>query len=55
VSFPALPAAPPPDREPPREIEATTLFGQRREVLLVLNGEKYRLRITANGKLLLTK
>ena len=41
--------------EPVREIDAASLFGARREVVLVLNGEKYRLRVTANGKLLLTK
>lgn len=45
----------PPLSDTPREIDAATLFGPRREVVLVLNGEKYRLRITANGKLLLTK
>ncbi len=52
---PTPPMSAPPMSETPREIDAAALFGSRREVVLVLNGEKYRLRITANGKLLLTK
>lgn len=31
------------------------LFGARNEIAIVHNGEEYRLRITSNGKLILTK
>jgi hemin uptake protein HemP len=37
------------------EIDVTTLIGARREVVLVHRGERYRLRVTANDKLILTK
>ena len=45
------------EREKPRpkEIAITTLLGEGHEVVLIHNGERYRLRITANGKLILTK
>lgn len=33
----------------------SALFGDRREVILIHNGEHYRLRMTQNGKLILTK
>lgn len=36
-------------------IDAQTLFGSRREVILTLQDSDYRLRITSNGKLILTK
>ncbi len=36
-------------------IDTRQLFGERREVVLVHNGERYRLRATAKGKLILTK
>lgn len=37
------------------EIDVRQLLGEEREAVLVHAGEKYRLRITASGKLLLTK
>lgn len=36
-------------------IDTSTLFGGRREVVLIHNGEPYRLRLTHSGKLILTK
>ncbi len=38
-----------------KEIDVATLVGGSREAILVHRGERYRLRITANGKLILTK
>lgn len=40
---------------PPDSIPANLLFKDRPEVLIAHNGETYRLRITRNGKLILTK
>lgn len=40
---------------PAKEIDVASLVGSGREVVLVHRGERYRLRITANGKLILTK
>lgn len=37
------------------EIDARTLFGARNEVTIIHAGERYRLRITMNNKLILTK
>ncbi|MCO5076312.1 MULTISPECIES: hemin uptake protein HemP [Chelatococcus] len=36
-------------------MNAQQLFGDKRELVIVHNGERYRLRITANDKLILTK
>lgn len=36
-------------------VSSRTLLGERRELLIRHNGEDYRLRITANDKLILTK
>jgi hemin uptake protein HemP len=41
--------------EGPRQVAVSTILGAEREVLLIHNGEPYRLRITANNKLILTK
>ncbi|HRE21727.1 MAG TPA: hemin uptake protein HemP [Rhabdaerophilum sp.] len=41
--------------ETPRRIEVSDLVGGRREAILIHNGEAYRLRLTANNKLILTK
>jgi hemin uptake protein HemP len=47
---------PPPEQTaPPQPIDARRLLGARREAVLLLDGEAYRLRITANQKLILTK
>jgi hemin uptake protein HemP len=44
----------PPSSQPIR-IELAALLGGRREAIIVHNGEDYRLRVTSNGKLILTK
>ncbi|MGR9087205.1 MAG: hemin uptake protein HemP [Gammaproteobacteria bacterium] len=38
-----------------RRLSSRALFGDRNEVVIVHNNEDYRLRITSNGKLILTK
>jgi hemin uptake protein HemP len=38
-----------------REIGVETILAGRREAVLVHNGVRYRLRITSNDKLILTK
>jgi hemin uptake protein HemP len=45
----------PPPREGTVVIPAEQLFGDRREVWIEHNGERYRLRITRRGKLILQK
>lgn len=40
---------------PEKEIDVASLIGAGREVVLLHRGERYRLRVTANGKLILTK
>lgn len=35
-------------------LHSATLFGAHREVVIVHNGREYRLRLTQNGKLILT-
>lgn len=42
------------EREIPRVLVQTLLRG-RREIILEHNGQDYRLRVTASGKLILTK
>jgi hemin uptake protein HemP len=56
-------AAPPPTGNAPREtippdapvVEASTLFGRHRQVVIGHNGCRYVLRITRHGKLILNK
>jgi hemin uptake protein HemP len=50
---PALPISK--NEKPPVEVEVANLMGTEREIVLVHRGERYRLRVTANGKLILTK
>jgi hemin uptake protein HemP len=38
-----------------RQVAVSAILGADQEVLLIHNGEAYRLRITANNKLILTK
>lgn len=38
-----------------RRFDVDELLGSQREAILVHNGEDYRLRITARGRLILTK
>jgi hemin uptake protein HemP len=42
-------------QEPPLRIAAEALFKGRRELIILHNADEYRLRITSNGKLILTK
>jgi hemin uptake protein HemP len=45
----------PASEEPAVVIPAAQIFGDRREVWIEHNGERYRLRITRRGKLILQK
>ena len=38
----------------PRRVQSETLLGPRKELLIMHNGREYRLRLTQNGKLILT-
>ena len=40
---------------PPRTIDSQTLFGTASQVLIAHQGETYKLQITRQGKLILTK
>ena len=46
---------PGPPEPPERVIRSDELFGERREIVLEHDGERYRLRITRRGKLILQK
>ena len=46
-------ASPGPDARPGR-IESARLLGRAREIVILHAGREYRLRITQNGKLILT-
>lgn len=51
-------ADPFPNAEPPPPdavLRAEDLFGEKRELWIELNGERYRLRITRRNKLILQK
>ena len=37
-----------------KKMPSTTLLGRARELVIVHNGREYRLRLTQNGKLILT-
>ena len=39
---------------PPLKVASESLLGPRRELVITHNGREYRLRITQNGKLILT-
>ena len=43
------------DRAPRRTIRSEDLLAGAREVVIVHNGEEYRLQVTRNGKLILIK
>lgn len=45
----------PPAVRPPRRLKVSDLLEGDREAILEHDGQDYRLRITANGKLILTK
>ncbi len=38
----------------PQKVQSEALLGDARELLIVHNGREYRLRLTQNGKLILT-
>lgn len=38
----------------PRQVSSGTLLGSSKELVIVHNGRAYRLRLTKNGKLILT-
>jgi hemin uptake protein HemP len=40
--------------EPPTRVTSKALLGARGELLIAHNGREYRLRLTQNGKLILT-
>lgn len=40
--------------EPLRKVSSEALLGNDRELLILHNGREYRLRLTQNGKLILT-
>ena len=42
-------------RQAPVTLDAATLFGGQTEVRLLHRGQEYRLRVTKQGKLILTK
>jgi hemin uptake protein HemP len=44
-----------PPQAPPRRLKVAELLEGQREAILEHSGQDYRLRITANGKLILTK
>jgi hemin uptake protein HemP len=44
-----------PSSQPVRRIAISDLLEGRREVVLLHDGTEYRLRLTSNGKLILTK
>ena len=48
---PASPAQRPPV---PTKVPSEMLLGTRKELLITHNGREYRLRVTQNGKLILT-
>lgn len=52
---PAHETATPPPAPAIKRMDAASLFGAAREIELVHQGEPYRLRITRNGRLILTK
>ena len=47
-------AMPEPVIPAPRRVASEALLGPNRELLIVHNGREYRLRLTQNGKLILT-
>lgn len=55
---PSSPASPPDSNKPtlqPGVVQADILFRGNHEIVISHNGAHYRLRITQNGKLILTK
>jgi hemin uptake protein HemP len=38
----------------PQRVDSSTLLGSQKQLVIVHNGREYRLRLTQNGKLILT-
>jgi hemin uptake protein HemP len=53
--MPSDPPATQPGQAPGRTIESTALMAGAREVMIIHRSDVYRLRLTANDKLILTK
>lgn len=51
----ALTATRPAGEPPVRRVDSAALLGAQREVLIIHGPQVYRLRVTAQGKLILTK
>lgn len=48
------PLSPVQPRPAPAKVPSQTLLGARKELVITHNGREYRLRVTQNGKLILT-
>jgi hemin uptake protein HemP len=48
------PAAPAQSSPAPTKVASQALLGTRKELVITHNGREYRLRVTQNGKLILT-
>jgi hemin uptake protein HemP len=48
------PAAAQPATPAPMKVPSASLLGARKELVITHNGREYRLRVTQNGKLILT-
>jgi hemin uptake protein HemP len=44
----------PPSSPQPKRVPSESLLGARKELVIVHHGREYRLRLTQNGKLILT-
>ncbi|MBV8033602.1 hemin uptake protein HemP [Roseateles sp.] len=53
--LPVAPSPKPPGQNQARYLDSATLLGPRGEVFIVHQQQVYRLRVTAQGKLILTK
>jgi hemin uptake protein HemP len=51
ISAKSRPTLPP---QAPQRVTSEALLGPRRELVIVHNGREYKLRLTQNGKLILT-
>jgi hemin uptake protein HemP len=55
LSLPARPVSRPAQALAPRRLNSDVLFGRCVEVIILHDGQEYRLRRTRNGKLILNK
>jgi hemin uptake protein HemP len=49
-----VPASTEESKQAPRRVPSRDLLGPQRELVILHNGREYRLRLTRNGKLILT-